>query len=63
MKRLVRYCAIFLLMASYLGCSQDYPAPPTADDPKANMPEEVRQAEEKFEAQAKKRAEKANKKH
>jgi len=44
--------ACLVLAAFQAGCSEPTPAPPSGD-PMANMPDEVREAETKFQDQAK----------
>lgn len=58
MRRLGRTIVLTALTANLVGCGDSMPPPPK-DDPRATWPAEVKEAESKFEIQAKGGAKKA----
>lgn len=61
MKRLAILFGCSLLAVQLAGCGSDGAGPPPTTDPRATWPDEVKQAEEKFEKDAAAKAAKYNK--
>ncbi len=58
MRRLGRMIGLMALAAKLVGCGESIPPPPK-DDPRATWPAEVKEAESRFENQAKQGGKKA----
>ncbi len=59
MKKLIPLCSLLFPLFAFLGCGESTPpAPATEAEYKANLPDEVREAEAKFEQKAKDSADK-----
>lgn len=63
MKRLISICALLLPSLAIWGCGGSTSRPPATEaEYKANLPDEVREAEEKFQQKAKTAVEKRDRK-